>query len=353
MLGSKREKIALVDVDGTLLIGGKINPHLLAHLQAGGYDQIWLFTQRAAHLTEQTCLLNLDPEDPREDIALQSTLSGVKTALEAADLNIAGVSTSYDLPLGHLPGQYYETTLKGLDNEIAVRSASRMNGTPLIPESEGLANAVRGEKDEAVSDAVQNKNKQMSSLLEHIIGTKPTTSDAEVIFIDDHPDNFAELRTAMMAAEESDSVAGAASAAGAAETIIPDGMSLHMVLAEETKTADEYATEITRQMQLPDWLLGQAQTGQPVESALLNQIMRMSDKRATLVADALASTDPTALDEACKLPGGLIAKALCTPTTAVRAAFCFFGGHTATDYLAPVSAALAEKEAAASGSECA
>ena len=342
MLGPARKKIALVDVDGTLLIGGELNTNLLKHLKEGGYDQIWLFTQRAAFLTRDVCLLALrsDLTDP-ETIAFQSTLTGVKTALEGEGLHITGVSTSFDLPLGHNPGEYYTTTLKDLDPQIASYLALWMSDRDSAP-PESITKIFEEEDKEEFFSIVKNKNMQMTTLLQHIQRLTPTASNAEIIFFDDHPGNFAQMHEGMASTKSTAAAAAAASAGGTATTVIPEGMTLNMVLATERKTAGEYTTEIARQKQLPYWFLRQAQIGEPVASALISQIMRMSDARVTLVADALAKITSAELGEACER-SGLIGDALCKPTTIARSAFCFLlGGEPAHDYLTSVLNAKAE-----------
>ncbi len=89
----KKKKVALVDIDGCLLIKGELNLNLVKRLREGGYDEIILFTQRSKFVQS----LNLPM---LTDDTLKSTADAVASLSAALEGKPIKVSTSVDSMFG-------------------------------------------------------------------------------------------------------------------------------------------------------------------------------------------------------------------------------------------------------------
>ncbi|HHF7374667.1 hypothetical protein [Legionella bozemanae] len=110
----KKKKVALVDIDGCLLIKGELNLNLVKRLREGGYDEIILFTQRSKFVQS----LNLPM---LTDDTLKSTADAVASLSAALEGKPIKVSTSVDSMFGE---QFaYFDQLKSFEELVLVNAS--------------------------------------------------------------------------------------------------------------------------------------------------------------------------------------------------------------------------------------
>jgi len=121
-------KVAFVDIDGCLLIDGKLNPELVKKLERGGYDEIVLFTQRSMYMQSgqiprtinQIYMENEEQLADAKDIKTHMhTTPQVIKALEKVLSREVKLSTSVDSYVGNKQPFGYKDELQAFEDELA------------------------------------------------------------------------------------------------------------------------------------------------------------------------------------------------------------------------------------------
>lgn len=191
------KKAAFVDIDGCLVIEGKLNQALVEQLKA--YDEIILFTQRSMYLqVGQISRSYLLSGEVGED-TIVNTCDAVDALSKAIGKKVK-VSTSVDQCFGP-PTEYYETALKPFEQQLKEEAASKKDKLDFAPFNKRVSDeaaVVRkhfGIEDErAAPDTFypQGKVEQCQGLMSHLpqlLGTEDITVD----FFDDSKRNLNEV----------------------------------------------------------------------------------------------------------------------------------------------------------------
>ncbi|VVC75759.1 hypothetical protein AQUSIP_10530 [Aquicella siphonis] len=208
-LPRKARKVALVDIDGTLILkSGGINLNLIAKLKE--YDDVILFTQRSKFLQISNIYSVLAMLAPEAAVPEHITTSHVILALQAHGINPVGVSSSVDPFFGE-PMCYYdgaqmeafEAEAFEMGLEVKLHPDRQPQGlSSLTREIEAdnkhiqsrLASQSDDSQQHAPPDQYYPKNKvvQYAHLLREL---KSRYSDAqlEVSVFDDQADNLGEI----------------------------------------------------------------------------------------------------------------------------------------------------------------
>lgn len=99
-------KVAFVDIDGTLIINGKLNLQLVDKLKE--YDDVILFTQRSKFLQVSQLVSAISRIPITDSLPELTTTSHVLLALQAHGIHVRGVSSSVDHYFGE-PLAYYQS----------------------------------------------------------------------------------------------------------------------------------------------------------------------------------------------------------------------------------------------------
>lgn len=206
--------VALVDIDGCLVVNGKLNPAVVKQLREGGYDEIILFTQRSKFLQigqiSRAYLLGVPPE-----AGVIVTTPDAVAALEQELGKTIRVSTSVDQFFGGAT-EYYgaKDGLAEFESDIKAESSSKGMDAQLSPfnlqatiEAEFIREKLRsdpnlGENLQLDADTrdtaalyPKGKVKQYQHLLEGLptILSVENLNDTTIDFFDDRAGNLNEV----------------------------------------------------------------------------------------------------------------------------------------------------------------
>lgn len=219
-------KIAFVDIDSCLLIGGKLNPNLVEKLRTGGYDEIVLFTQRSMYMqsgqiprTIQQAALEKELDEPNAldlDTHLHTTPQVIE-ALENALERTVKLSTSVDTYVGNQQSFGYKGTLMAYERELAAKhkayceqysagdsseEAQRALATinaemheKLKVEQEAVKAGRQQEVDESLADALPNSYYPTDKVVQYEACTSALALGDEdtVDYFDDRLENIVEV----------------------------------------------------------------------------------------------------------------------------------------------------------------
>lgn len=190
------KRVAFVDIDGCLVIGGKLNHALVEQLKS--YDEVILFTQRSKFLQiGQITRAYLLSEDVKED-TIVNTPDAVD-ALSQAIKKPVKVSTSVDQYFG-APTEYYETSLKVFEQDLKEEAQKKDPDLKAfnkrVTEEAGTIKKHLNITDERASPETyypQGKVEQCQGIMVHLPRLLGTEEDVTVDFFDDSKRNHTEI----------------------------------------------------------------------------------------------------------------------------------------------------------------